>query len=133
LQMALRQDGKADQANFFKQRLADLLRDKDEINHNQLTAITLNNEGAELEASKDLPAALEKYRQAAKLYPEMVGIRVNYAVALLRLGHWTEGLQELHEASLRDPGDEKIKAALQDALSQAPVNLRPEWSRDIWR
>jgi predicted Zn-dependent protease len=57
----------------------------------------------------------------------MAGIRVNYAVALLRLGRWTEGLQELHEASLRDPNDAKIKAALQDALSQVPANLRPDW------
>lgn len=131
LQMALRQDGKVDEANLFKQKLADLLREKDRINRNQLTAITLNNEGAQLEASKDLRGAVEKYRQAAALYPEMVGIHVNYAVALLRLGRWTEGLQELHEALLRDPGDAKIKAALKDALAQAPANLKPEWSREI--
>jgi tetratricopeptide (TPR) repeat protein len=131
LQLALRQAGKTDQANLIKQKLADLLKEKDRINHDQLTAIALNNQGAELEASKDLRGALEKYRQAVKLYPERVGIRVNYAVALLRLGQWTEGLEELHQACLSDPGDEKIKVALQDALAQAPANLRPAWSRGV--
>ncbi|MGI8990198.1 MAG: tetratricopeptide repeat protein [Bryobacteraceae bacterium] len=131
LQMALRRDGKADRANLLKQRLADLLRDKDQVDRNHLTAIRLNNEGAKLEAAKDLRGALEKYRQAVNLYPEMVGIRANFAVVLLRLGQWTEGLRELHEASLRDPGDARIKAALKDALAQAPVNLKPEGSREV--
>jgi tetratricopeptide (TPR) repeat protein len=129
LQIALRQDGKPEQASLIKQKLADLLREKDEANHNQLLAITLNNEAAKLEAAKDLRGALEKYREAARLYPEMTGIRVNFAVALLRLGRWTEGLEELHAVLLRNPNDAKIKAALEDALAQAPANLRPAWSR----
>lgn len=129
LQMALRRAGRQDEANLVKQKLADLLKERDRVSHDQLMAIRLNNEGAELEASKDLRSALAKYREAAGLYPEMAGIRVNYAVALLRLGRWTEGLEELHQASLKDPGNTKIAAALQDALSQAPENLKPAWSR----
>jgi len=131
LQMALRQDGKHEEAKAVKQKLADLLRDKDRVNHDQLTAIALNNEGAELERRKDLRGAVGKYREAAKLYPEMVGLRVNYAVALLRLGRWTEGLEELHGASLQAPGDGNIQAALKDALAQAPAGLRPDWSRGV--
>ena len=70
---------------------------------------------------------MEKYRQALELSPEHVGIRVNYAVALLRLGQWTEGLTQLHEALLRDPENAKIKAALKDAMAQAPPGTAPKW------
>jgi tetratricopeptide (TPR) repeat protein len=125
LQSALRQDGKPEEANLIRQKLAELLRKRDQINQNALAAVRLNNEGANLEKSGDLRGALEKYRQALNLNPEHVGIRVNYAVALLRLGQWTEGLTELREALRRDPGNTKIQAALKDALAQAPPGSRP--------
>jgi len=131
LQMALRQDGKTEEANLLKQKLTALLKAKDQTNHNQLRAITLNNEGAELERRKDLRAALEKYREAAALYPDQVGIRVNFAVALLRLGQWTAGLEELHQAYLQNPADAKVNAAIKDAISQAPAALRPSWSKEL--
>lgn len=129
LQSALRQDGKPEEANAIKQKLSELLRKKDQISQNALAAVRLNNEGASLEKSGDLRAALAKYRQALNLNPEHVGIRVNYAVALLRLGQWTEGLTELHEALRRDPGNAKIQAAFKDALSQAPPEAIPKWSQ----
>src|SRR5581483_1776387 len=94
-------------------------------NQNAVAAIKINNEGASLEKAGNMPAAVEKYREALNLYPDHVGIRVNYAIALLRTGEWTEGLNQLHEAGLRDPANAKIKAALQDALSQAPPHLVP--------
>jgi tetratricopeptide (TPR) repeat protein len=127
LQIALRQDGNPEEANRLKQKLAGLLREKARVNQNHLTAIKLNNEGADVEKSGNLTGALDKYRQAFILYPEHVGIRVNYAVALLRLGKWTEGLNELHEALLRDPNNTEIKASLRDALAQAPPNAVPKW------
>jgi tetratricopeptide (TPR) repeat protein len=131
LQMALRQDGRPEEANQIKVKLAELLREKDKENQNHLNAVRLNNEGAAAEKSGDLRAALEKYREASQLYPEHVGIRVNYAVALLRLGQWTTGLDELHEALLRDPENQKIKATLKDALAQAPPNVTPKWKQDV--
>jgi tetratricopeptide (TPR) repeat protein len=131
LQMALRQDGRPEEANTVKQQLAKLLRDKDKENQNHLNAVRLNNEGATAEKSGDLRAALAKYREAAQLYPEHAGIRVNYGVALLRLGQWTEGLDELHEALLRDPENKQIRAALKDALAQAPPNVTPKWKHDV--
>jgi tetratricopeptide (TPR) repeat protein len=131
LQIALRQDGRAEEANVVKQKLAELLRDKDRVNQNHLAAIKLNNEGAQLEKSRDLERALAAYSKALSLYPEHVGIRVNYAVALLRLGQWTKGLDELHEAELRDPKDTHIKAALRDALAQAPSTVIPAWKREV--
>lgn len=129
LQIALRQDGKAEEANNVRRQLADLLRDKDRVNQNHLNAIKLNNQGAQMEKSGDLRDALAAYTRALELYPEHVGIRVNHAVALLRLGQWTRGLDELHEALLRTPQDTRIKAALQDALAQAPRNTLPDWAQ----
>jgi protein O-GlcNAc transferase len=127
LQMALREDGKPEQAAAIKRKLVELLRMRDEVNQNKLKAVQLNNEGAALQKQGNLTAALEKYRDASKLDPNHVGIRVNYAVALLRLGHWTEGLTELHDALLRDPANAQIRAALNDALRQAPPGSVPQW------
>lgn len=127
LQMALRREGKVQEANQIRQKLAELLVARDRANQNAVAAIKINNEGASLEKAGDLNGAVEKYREALNLDPEHVGIRVNYAIALLRTGQWTEGLNQLHEAGRRDPNNAKIKAALKDALSQAPPDLIPNW------
>ena len=129
LQNALRQDGKPEEANLIRQKLTDLLHKRDQISQNALAAVRLNNEGASLEKSGNLRGALDKYREALKLNPEHNGIRVNYAVALLRLGQWTEGLNVLHDALRRDPGNTKIQAALKDAIAQAPPGTVPKWSQ----
>jgi Flp pilus assembly protein TadD len=89
--------------------------------------VRLNNEGAALEKSGDLAGAVGKYREAAQLAPDHNGIRVNYAVALLRTGQWTEGLNLLHEAAKREPANAQIQTALRDALSQAPPQAVPQW------
>lgn len=123
LQRALREDGQERQANEAKKKLLDLLRAKDKADQDSLTAIRLNNEGANLEKAGNLRAAADKYRGAHQLDPSHVGIQVNYAVALLRLGEWKEGLALLRDAARREPGDPKLKAALDDALRQAPVEF----------
>ena len=128
LQTALRRSGDVTEANRIRQELTALLRDKDRANQNALQAVQINNQGASLEKAGKLLAASEKYREALELYPQHVGIRVNYAVALLRLGQWTEGLNELHEALRRDPANSSIKAALKDAISQAPPGSVPKWN-----
>lgn len=128
LQSALRKQGKTAQADQIRAQLAKVLRDRDQAMQNAVTAVRLNDEGASLEKQGNLQAALDKYRQASQLYPDHVGIRVNYAIALLRLGHWTDGLNELHEALRRDPGNTQIRLALKDALSQAPPALVPKWN-----
>jgi tetratricopeptide (TPR) repeat protein len=128
LQTALRRDGRTEEANVIKEKLAELLRKQDRDRQNALTAVRLNNEGATLEKAGNLRDALQKYREASQLNPEHVGIRVNYAIALLRLGQWTDGLNELHEALRRDPGNTTIQAALKDALAQAPPGLVPHWN-----
>ena len=117
---ALRQDGQSERAQKVKERLAEVLRERDLTSQNQLNATRINVEGMELEKAGDLRGAAEKYRQALELDPTHVGIRVNYAVALLRLGEWKSGLQQLHEALRMEPNDSVLKAAWDDALRQAP-------------
>ncbi len=128
LQTALRKDGKTAEADEIRAQLAKLLRDRDTAMQNAVTAVRLNNEGAQLEKQGNLQAALDKYRRAVQLDPDHVGLRVNFAVALLRLGQWTEGLNQMHEALRRDPGNAQIRAALKDALAQAPPNSIPKWN-----
>ena len=123
LQRALREDGQEQQANEVKKRLLNLLRAKDKADQDSLTAIRLNNEGADLEKAGNLRGAADKYGRAHQLFPDHVGIQVNYAIALLRLGQWKEGLALLRDAVRREPGDPKLKAALDDALRQAPVEF----------
>lgn len=131
LQMALRQTGDTDDANRVKRQLAELLRDRDRTNQDKLLAVQINNEGAALEKAGDLPGALAKYRDAAKLDPSHAGIRTNYGVALLRLGQWTEGLNELYRALQLDPHNEQRRATLKDALSQAPKASLPSWKDEV--
>ncbi|HZT33054.1 MAG TPA: tetratricopeptide repeat protein [Bryobacteraceae bacterium] len=123
LQRALREDGQEQQADEVKKKLTELLRAKDKADQNALAAIRINNQGADLEKSGHLRAALEKYRAAHELDPNHVGIQVNYAVAMLRLGQWKDGLALLRDAARRQPGDAVLKAALEDALTQAPVEF----------
>jgi tetratricopeptide (TPR) repeat protein len=127
LQRAARQDGKLEEAEQVKQKLAEVLVKLNEYTQNEISATELNNEGSALQRAGELPQALEKYRAAVKVFPSSVPMRVNYAALLLRLGHWTEGLNELHGALQMDPFNEKIKAALQTALQQAPAGMIPQW------
>jgi protein O-GlcNAc transferase len=133
LVIALRRDGKAEESDKAKQQLTELIRHKQAADQTRISAIQLNDEGAKLQKDGDFHGAADKYRQALDLYPENVTVRVNYAVALLRLANWTEGLNQLHDALTRDPGNAKIKAALADALAQAPSDLRPKWAEDPQR
>ena len=124
LQRALRAGGRGDEAAQTREKLAELLRDKDKDDQNLVAGLELNKQGAEMEKAGNLSGALEKYRAARKLLPDHNGIRVNLAIALLRLGQWKEGLAELREAVRREPDNAVLKAALDDALAQAPAELR---------
>jgi Flp pilus assembly protein TadD len=121
LQRALRETGRDAEADRVKAQLVEMLRARDRADQNTVAALRLNNEGAELEKAGNLAGAIEKYRAAHQLAPEHNGIQVNLAVALLRNGAWEEGLKLLREASARQPDDAALKAALEDALDQAPV------------
>ena len=119
LQRALRQDGQVECADTVKKQLTELLRARDQADQNLVAATELNNRGAELEKNGDVRSALEKYRAAAKLRPQHVGIQINLAVALLKLGYWDEGIAQMRDALRRDPGNTELQKALEDALAQA--------------
>jgi tetratricopeptide (TPR) repeat protein len=119
LQRALRQDGQTERADVVKNQLAQLLRARDQSDQNLVAAIELNNRGADLEKKGDVSGALEKYRAAAKLRPDHVGIQINLAVALLKLGRWGEGISQMRDALRRDPSNTELRKALDDALAQA--------------
>jgi predicted Zn-dependent protease len=120
LQRALRLAGQAEEAEAVKAKLNELLRRQDQADQNAVAGIELNNQGAGRERAGDLRGALEKYREALRRYPDHVGIRLNLAIALLRLGEWTEGIAELREVVRRDPSHRAAQKALAEALAQAP-------------
>jgi tetratricopeptide (TPR) repeat protein len=121
LQAALRQNGQLEQAQKVKQELVEVLRARDASTQNQLNAARINNEGGALEKSGDLAGAAEKYRAAVEMDPRHTEVRVNYAVALLKLGKWKPGLTELRKAMRQRPDDAVLKAAWDDAMRQAPA------------
>ena len=112
-----------EEAARIKAQLAQLLRDRDRATQNLLKAIEINNQGAQLEKAGKLNEALEKYKSALDLAPDHVGIRTNYAVALLHLGRFSEGIAQLQEAIRRDPDNQALKDALEKA--QAQLAKRP--------
>jgi predicted Zn-dependent protease len=118
----LRQDGQLERAEAAKKKLGELLRERDESDQKLVAALEINNRGAELEKAGDIRGALGKYRAALELLPDHVGVRVNLAVALLKLGNWEEGIAQMREAQRREPGDAKIQKALEDALAQAKAH-----------
>jgi Flp pilus assembly protein TadD len=130
LQRALRQDARPEEADEVKRKLAEVLRKRDEFSQNELAATRANNEGAQLQKHGNLPGALQKYRAALALNPASVPIRVNLAIALLRLGQWTDGLNQLHDSLLRDVSNTKIRTALKDAMAQAPPGTVPHWKEE---
>ena len=124
LQRALRETGESAQADEIKARLAEVFRKRDRDSQNALAAVNLNNEGAQLQKQGKLAHAAEKYRAAVELNPGHAGMRVNYAVALLRMGRWEDGLDQLRTAVRQDPSNETFRKALDDALAQAPPQFR---------
>ena len=122
LQLALRKDGQREQADAVKRRLAEVLRDKDQADQKLVSALEMNNKGSELEKGGDVRGALERYHAALELYPDHAGIRTNYAVALLKLGRWEEGIAQMRESLRRDPQNAELKKALDDALEQAKAH-----------
>jgi|tagenome__1003787_1003787.scaffolds.fasta_scaffold20989255_2 tetratricopeptide (TPR) repeat protein len=121
--------GRLEEAAQTRRKLSEVIRHRDLESQNALSALRLNNQGAELEKAGKLKDALDLYKQAVSLNGKHAGIRSNYAVALLRLGQWRNGLEELKLAQDLDPENKGIETALNDAISQAPESELPDWAR----
>jgi tetratricopeptide (TPR) repeat protein len=135
LALALRRDGQEDEAKRVDDRLSKLLQSRSKVAAVGQAIGDLNDGGRALEESGDIRAALEKYRAALDLDPTDAVVRLNYGLALCRLGRWQEGAAELQEVLRLDPNnaaaakalyiahDEKEKQAAQagKAVSEKPA------------
>jgi len=120
--LALRQTGQLEQAKPIEARLIERQNRNAWASEVGLVAPGLNNEGIELEKSRDIRGALAKYRAALDLAPTGFGFRLNYALALCRLNRWQDGVVELREVFATrplDPDNGDAAKALYIAREQA--------------
>ena len=118
LMLALRKTGRPKEARTIEKQIAVLHEQSSRASEVGLTASGLNSEGIDLEKSGDLRGALAKYRAALDLDPTGYGFRLNYALALCRLGRWQDGIAELREVLRVDPDNANAAKALYIALDQ---------------
>lgn len=123
LMLALRKTRHEEEAKPIDARLAELQHQNDHASEVGLAAAGLNNEGIQLEKSGDIRAALAKYRAALDLDPTGFGFRLNYALALCRIGQWQDGEVELREVLRVDPNNADAARALYIATDQARAQL----------
>src|ERR1700737_3490890 len=119
LMLALRKAGRSEEARPIEKRMAELQHQSDRASEVGFAASDLNSEGIQLERSGDIRAALAKYRAALDLDPTGFGFRLNYALALCRLGRWQDGVVELREVLRVDPDNVDAAKALYIAIEQA--------------
>jgi protein O-GlcNAc transferase len=119
LMLALRKAGRAEDTKPIEKRLAELQQQSDRASEVGFAASDLNSEGIQLERSGDIRAALAKYRAALDLDPTGFGFRLNYALALCRLGRWQDGIVELREVLRLDPDNADAAKALYIAVDKA--------------
>jgi tetratricopeptide (TPR) repeat protein len=112
LARALRATGKIEDARLLEQKVMEMQRLSTRSNEVAFSASGLNEEGLRLEHEGDLPGALDKYRGAVNLDPTGYGFRLNYALALCRLGRWQEGITQLQEVLKEDPDNADAAKAL---------------------
>lgn len=119
LLLALRKTGRLEEAKPIEERMAELQHQSDRASEVGFAASGLNSEGIQLERSGDIRAALAKYRGALDLDPTGFGFRLNYALALCRLGRWQDGIVELREVLRLDPDNADAAKALYIAADKA--------------
>lgn len=123
LMLALKKTRHFEEEKPIAARLAELQHERHRASEVGLAAAGLNNEGVQLEKSGDIRAALAKYRAALDLDPTGFGFRLNYALALCRLGRWQDGEVELREVLRIDPNNADAARALYIAMEQAKAQL----------
>jgi protein O-GlcNAc transferase len=122
LMLALRNTGHLQEAKSIDARLAELQHQSDRASEVGFKTSALNDEGIQLEKAGNLRAALAKYRTALDLDPTGYGFRLNYALALCRLGRWQDGVAELREVLRVDPDNADAAKALYVAVDQTKAH-----------
>ena len=118
LMLALRKTGHVEETKGIEKQIAVLKEQNSRASEVGLAASGLNSEGIAREKSGDVRSALAKYRAALDLDPTGYGFRLNYALALCRLGRWQDGITELREVLRVDPDNANAAKALYIALDQ---------------
>ncbi len=119
LELALRRDGQEDEAKRVDDKLSKLLQTSNKVAATGQVIGDLNDAGRTLEKSGDIQGAIGKYQAALDLDPTDIGLRLNYGLALCRLGRWQEGAAELREVLRLDPNNADAAKALYIALDEA--------------
>lgn len=122
LMLALRKTGRVEEAKAIEKRIAVFQQQNDRASEVSFAASALNNDGIQLEKSGDVRGALAKYRAALDLDPTGYGFRLNYGLALCRLGRWQDGIAELREVLRVDPDNANAAKALYIALDQTKAH-----------
>ena len=112
LARALRASGKIEDSKEVEKQVLEIQRLSDRAGEVLFTASGLNEEGLKLEHDGDLLGAMEKYREAVDLDKTGYGFRLNYALALCRIGKWQEGIAQLQEVLREDPDNVDAAKAL---------------------
>jgi tetratricopeptide (TPR) repeat protein len=112
LARALRATGKVQESKRVDEKVIELHRLSARAGDVLFAASGANEQGLALEHQGDLVGALTKYREAVDLDPTGYGFRLNYALALCRLGRWQEGIDQLHRVLKEDPDNADAAKAL---------------------
>lgn len=112
LARALRAIGKIEDSRQVEKQVLEMQRLSTKANEVLFTASGLNEEGLRLEHNGDLLGAMEKYREAVDLDQTGYGFRLNYALALCRIGKWREGIAQFQEVLREDPDNADAAKAL---------------------
>lgn len=112
LARALRVNGKLEDSKQVEEQVEKMQRLSTQAGKVLFAASGLNEEGLRLEHSGDLTGALDKYHAAVDLDPTGYGFRLNYGLALCRIGKWQEGIVQLQEVLKQDPDNADAAKAL---------------------
>jgi len=118
LMLALRKTGQVEETKAIEKQIAAFEQQNNRASEVGFAASGLNSQGIQLEKSGNLRGALAKYRAALDLDPTGYGFRLNYALALCRLGRWQDGIAELREVLRVDPDNADAANALYVAVDQ---------------
>lgn len=112
LARALRAMGKIQESKQVEEQVVKMQQLSNRAGEVLFTASGLNEEGLSLEHEGDLSGALDKYRKAIDLDPTGYGFRLNYALALCKLGRWSEAITQLQEVRKEAPDNADAAKAL---------------------
>lgn len=124
LARALRAIDKIEDSKQVEAQVLDMQRLSTRSGEVLFTASGLNEEGLRREHSGDLPGALDKYHAAVDLDPTGYGFRLNYGLALCRIGKWQEGIAQLQEVLEQDPDNADAARALFIAQEEVAKKTR---------